>query len=35
MPRPPRLQFPGAIYHVVTQGDGQEQFFTMTDTTSG
>ncbi len=27
MPRPPRLQFPGAIYHIVTRGDGRRAVF--------
>ena len=27
MPRPPRLQFAGAIYHVVTRGDGRRAVF--------
>jgi len=27
MPRPPRLQFPGAIYHIVTRGDGRRTIF--------
>lgn len=27
MPRPPRRQFPGAIYHVVTRGDGRCALF--------
>ena len=27
MPRPPRLQFPGAIYHIVTRGDGRRAIF--------
>jgi len=27
MPRRPRLQFPGAIYHVVTRGDGRRSLF--------
>lgn len=27
MPRRPRLQFPGAIYHVVTRGDGRRALF--------
>ena len=27
MPRPPRLQNPGAIYHLVTRGDGRRTLF--------
>ncbi len=27
MPRPPRLQFPGAIYHIVNRGDGRRVLF--------
>ena len=27
MPRPPRLQYPGAIYHLVTRGDGRRTLF--------
>lgn len=27
MPRPPRLQFPVAIYHMVTRGDGRRTRF--------
>ncbi len=27
MPRPPRIQFPGANYHVVTRGDGRRKLF--------
>ncbi len=27
MPRPPRIQFPGAIYHVITRGDAQPLAF--------
>ena len=27
MPRLPRLQYPGAIYHIVTQGDGRWKLF--------
>ncbi|MDC0934712.1 transposase [Pirellulales bacterium] len=27
MPRKPRIQFPGAIYHVVTRGDGRRELF--------
>ena len=27
MPRRPRLQFPGAIYHVVARGDGRRALF--------
>ncbi|EMI15477.1 protein containing DUF1568 [Rhodopirellula maiorica SM1] len=27
MPRPPRIQFPGAIYHVITRGDGRRTLF--------
>ena len=27
MPGPPRLQFPGAIYHVVTRGEGRRSVF--------
>ncbi len=27
MPRPPRIQFPGANYHVVTRGDGKRPIF--------
>ena len=27
MPRPPRIQFPGANYHVVTRGDGRRRLF--------
>lgn len=27
MPRKPRVQFPGAIYHVVTRGDGRRELF--------
>lgn len=27
MPRPPRLQFAGAIYHIVTRGDGRRKVF--------
>ncbi len=27
MPLPPRLQYPGAIYHLVTRGDGRRTLF--------
>jgi len=27
MPRLPRLQYPGAIYHIVTRGDGRRKLF--------
>ncbi len=27
MPRQPRVQFPGAIYHVVTRGDARRKIF--------
>ena len=27
MPRKPRVQFPGAIYHIVTRGDGRRGLF--------
>ena len=27
MPRPHRVQFPGAIYHVITRGDGRRRLF--------
>ena len=27
MPRLPRLQYPGAIYHIVTRGDGRRRLF--------
>ena len=27
MPRKPRVQFPGAIYHVITRGDGRRELF--------
>ena len=27
MPRAPRIQFPGAIYHIVTRGDGRQKLF--------
>jgi REP element-mobilizing transposase RayT len=27
MPRPARVQFPGAIYHIVTRGDGRRAIF--------
>lgn len=27
VPRPPRVQYPGAIYHVVTRGDGRRALF--------
>lgn len=27
MPRPPRIQFAGAIYHIVTRGDGRRALF--------
>ena len=27
MPRPPRIQFPGANYHIVTRGDGRQKLF--------
>ena len=27
MPRLPRLQYPGAIYHIVTRGDGRRKIF--------
>ena len=27
MPRPPRVQFEGAIYHIVTRGDGRRALF--------
>ena len=27
MPRPPRIQFPGANYHIVTRGDGRRPLF--------
>ena len=27
MPRPPRIQYPGAIYHLVTRGDGRRTLF--------
>ena len=27
MPRLPRIQFPGAVYHIVTRGDGRRRVF--------
>jgi putative transposase len=27
MPRLPRLQYPGAIYHLVTRGEGRRRLF--------
>jgi len=27
MPRPPRLQFAGANYHIITRGDGRRKLF--------
>jgi len=27
MPRPPRLQFPGAIYHIITRGNARQRMF--------
>jgi len=27
MPRKPRVQFPNAIYHIVTPGDGKQKLF--------
>ena len=27
MPRPPRIQFPGANYHLITRGDGRQKLF--------
>ena len=27
MPRKPRVQFPGAVYHIVTRGDGRRELF--------
>lgn len=27
MPRAPRIQFPGAMYHIVTRGDGRRKLF--------
>ncbi len=27
MPRKSRVQFPGAIYHIVTRGDGRRELF--------
>jgi len=27
MPRKPRVQFPNAIYHIVTRGDGKQKLF--------
>ena len=27
MPRKPRVQYPGAIYHVITRGDGKREIF--------
>jgi len=27
MPRPPRVQFPGAIYHVITRGNARRRIF--------
>lgn len=27
MPRPPRLQFPGAVYHVTTRGNERKAIF--------
>ncbi|TWT92830.1 transposase [Stieleria varia] len=27
MPRPHRVQFPGAIYHLITRGDGRRALF--------
>jgi REP element-mobilizing transposase RayT len=27
MPRPPRIQFAGANYHIVTRGDGRRALF--------
>ena len=27
MPRKPRIQYPGAIYHVIDQGDRPEDIF--------
>ena len=28
MARPPRFQYPGAVYHVMARGDGGKQIFT-------
>ena len=27
MPRPPRIDFPGAVYHVTTRGNGRADIF--------
>ena len=27
MPRPPRLEYENAIYHIVTRGDGRRRLF--------
>jgi len=27
MPRSPRVEFPGAIYHLISRGDGRRQLF--------
>ena len=27
MSRPPRVEFPGAIYHLISRGDGRRQLF--------
>ena len=31
MTRKPRVQFPGAIYHIVTRGDGRRELFHKED----
>ncbi len=31
MPRPPRIQFPGAIYHVISRGDAKSHSRSCTD----
>jgi len=27
MPRPPRVEFPGAMYHVMSRGDQRDDIF--------
>ncbi|MBK5093553.1 MAG: transposase, partial [Actinobacteria bacterium] len=31
MPRPPRVQFPGAFYHVMSRGNAKQNIFLSND----
>jgi len=34
MPRPPRIDFPDALYHVTSRGNGRADFFSAMTTAS-